>query len=286
MVPTVDYINVMIHGLFFMTLDPATNNLSIYAPNIPDHHFVGGVRGRRIELNTDVNWSNIGLIGGSPQWQDNDSSKIPSDVPGSIFQFTKTETGVGEFTGDSSKYKGKITLPWPAEWYSLRCDDIDKTFHYDPRSTVGSQVELNCRRKSKLARLGIVTCLRYGYAAIGLPGWARQLNIHFYCQPCTDHFIPDVNNDLATAAHCFTNYKQFDLRMIEDPQDPLPKTPIGLYKCEVIPPGVTLEDELSLNEDHSLDILSICPVTEQDNSSSPPASGVSPANCPHFYVGP
>jgi hypothetical protein len=303
--PTIDgNINIIIHGLFFMTLqpnetDPTKPKLLIYAPNIPNHHFVGGVRGRRVQLPGDIDWSDINLIGGTPQWVPGDErtqNKIPTDVKGSIIQFTKTETGVGDFTPDPSQYKGIITLPWPAEWYSLRCDDISATFRYMPTSLVGKKIESNARRMG-YRNLGIVTCLRYGYETIGLPPWAGHLNVHFYLQPCTDHLISDVNVDLKAAAQCFTNANYFDLQMIDGP---IQKTDPGKYQCGDVPPGVTTEDELSLNEEKALDILMICPDRQCDNTGDNASEdsenagensegkdpAVSPANCPNFYVGP
>jgi hypothetical protein len=96
-----------------------------------------------------------------------------------------------------------------------------------------------------------------------------------------------VNDDLKTAAHCFTNYPAFDLEMTDGSLTTDP----GKYICDDIPPGITVEDENSLYEENSLDALAICPdlpirAKNKERSSSSSAPGVSPANCPHFYVGP
>src|ERR1700733_11304224 len=97
----IENINILLHGLFFMTLNPATRNLEIHAPSIPDHHFVGGTRGSRKELNGKIDLTKIGLEG-------QDTLSTPpsiNDVPGSIFQFVCSETKAGYMSNDPSKYK-------------------------------------------------------------------------------------------------------------------------------------------------------------------------------------
>ncbi len=243
-------VNVLIHGLFFMTLNKVTTNLEILVPNIPDHHFVVGLRGSRVITSGTVDLTDpaIGLKGGTPTQSPNG---IPADIPGSIFQFTKAETGIGDFSKDPAKFLGRIILPWPAKFFCLRCDDIKSTFLYDPSSLVGSRIELNARLKNSTV-LGIVPCLQYTRATVAALPWASSFNLHFYLQPTSPHDINAVNTDLSLAASCFMNPKQFDLKMLTGGPPVLPV------------------QKISANTKRMVD---------------PHEGGVSPANCPNFYVG-
>jgi hypothetical protein len=278
-------VNIIFHGLFFMSLDKPNNQLIVRAPVIPDHLFIGGIRGQRLEM-TDFDIKQLldfGLIGKV------DAPGSIDDVDGSIMQFSRTETDVGDFTTDNTKFKGIITLPWPQKFISVRTDDIAK-FRYvqGARFKVGDKIVANAKRKRK-SKVGVVALLQYSLAATQTIDWASQLNIHFYLQPCTDHKIKDVNNDLAAAANCFTVPAGFDLLMIDDGHEPTPAQANG---DPVL--GTSAEDEQSLNEEFedSPDIQLICPPaptaapppvpTPTDTAKQP---AVSPANCPIFFVG-
>jgi hypothetical protein len=286
-----DEVFIVLHGLLFMSYNPATGFLEVRVPNLTDHHFVGGTRGNRMELPLPVNLANLGLKGGVPTFPGGDTTQIPTDIKGALFQFTRPETGVGDFSADPSNFKGMLTLPWPIEFHPIRCDDIAKTFPYDKSSVVGSRIEINAKNKNS-QNLSVGTCLRYKLDSVGSIPWASHLTVHFYFQPCKQHTVDEVNNDLSIAARCFTNYRKFDLQLVAPPQ-PIPSTGIGVDNCHDTPAGLTPEDERSLDEEvKSQDIFKLCPQAAAALSSAVKktlgngdAAGSSPANCPTFYVG-
>jgi len=286
MTPSSPDVNILIHGLFFMTYNPTTDNLEILAPKITDHLFVGGIRGSRVQLpSSPVILTNAGLKAGTPHFPGGNKRKIPNEIKGTILQFTRDETGVGDFSG-ATNFVGKIILPWPEEFHSIRCDDRAKTFKADPSSVVGQRIEDNCNGKGK-SKAGVVTCLRYKVVDPKALPWPSGANPHFYLQPCMDHDSNAVNADLAEVKQCFVNPTSFDLQLI--PLPTIPRTPIGKNKCQDNPAGLTPDDELSLDEENdngAPDIRSICanskPISAEDGDEEP---AVSPANCPTFYVG-
>ena len=256
-------VNILLHGLLFMRLNTTNNNLEVLVPDIPKHHFVGGIRGSRAEIN-DRFIDRTDLIGKI----DNPSPK--DDIPGTVLQFLRSQTDVKFFNGNFSKFKSMIALPWPQGFYSLRLDEIDNSFPYDPKSKVGISIELNARRKIN-TQLGTVTLLRYATA-----GAAGLQNFHYYNQPCDPHDPTDVNADLRIAMGCFLPDKSFDLQLMEDAViKPVNRTGNASL-------GTTKEDEMSLDEDHSPDLLTICPLAARKRLDDP---SVSPANCPTIFVG-
>jgi len=285
----ITHVNILIHGLFFMTYDPSSQNLVILAPNITGHHFVGGVRGNRAQLSGDVNLTSAGLQPGFPDFPGDPLTTVPRDVKGSIPQFTRDETGLGDFSTDSSRFVGRIILPWPGRFHSLRCDDLATTFDYDPHSFVGARIEARSRAKGS-SMIGVVLCLRYKVANPNQVPWPANLNPHYYLQPCLPHDADGVNDDLYQASFCFTNHDKFDFRMLK-PKTPIPRTDPGLNKCNDNPPGLDPNgaDENSLDEEnaaHAPDVMSICAQDKADTANGGPGEpAVSPANCPIFYVG-
>jgi|SRR5947209_4730560 len=262
-------VNILLHGLFFMRLNPLNNTLEVLVPNIPEHHFVGGVRGARKEI-TDRLIDLTSLTG-------KQSDPSLDDVVGPVFQFLRSQTDVKLFTGDLSKFKSVIVLPWPKAFYSLRCDDITNSFPYIHTSKVGTSVELNARRKKSL-NLGVVTLLQYTTAGVALQ------NMHYYNQPCKTHTIKQVNIDLKVAAYCFKPDNSFDLQLDETAN--IPPTRRGQNKCNNPDLGTTPEDEMSLDEDPSPDLLALCPLeTRTHIHPTDDDPNVSPANCPTIFVG-
>jgi hypothetical protein len=277
----IEKVNIFIHGLFFMRKNG--DNLEIFAPNIKNHHFIGGVRGTRKELSGKQDLLPLGLVGkigsglGTPS---------PDDVDGSIMQFPASD--VKDFTSDPTKFVGSILLPWPIKFISLRKGDITTRFRYVPTSKLGAKIEVNARRKGR-DDVGVVTLLQYTLPVISSRSEASQFNIHYYLQPCKPHKVPAVNVDLKQAAYCFVDYQAFDLLMIEDGKDPDPTPASGNSDL-----GTTVEDEQSIDEefDESPDIKLICkndPLSSEPEPASAQPTGpgvpaVSPANCPTFFV--
>jgi hypothetical protein len=273
-------VNILLHGLFFMRLNTQNNNLEVLVPDIPDHHFVGGERGSRHEITAPlVNHTNLTGTQADPSLR---------DLPGSVLQFLRSQTDITLFTGDFSKFKSIIVLRWPQAFYSLRCGDIDKSFPFVPDCKVGKSIAANASVKGS-KQLGTVTLLRYTTSGTGFQ------NIHYYNQPCTRHLVTEVNQDLDIAAGCFLPYdppkkiKSFDLQLIPTAKiDPIDR---GKNFCNNPDLGTTADDEMSLDEDFSSDIVAICPLDARKKESpdrqvkNPSDPGVSPANCPTIFVG-
>lgn len=251
-------VNILLHGFFFMRLNPLNNNLEVLAPALPGHHFVGGPRGGRVEI-TDKLIDRTDLTG---KQGDPDPNK---DLPGSVFQFPRTDTDITVFTGDLSKFKGMIVFPWPQAFYSLRTDDIANSFPYVRTSKVGASIESNAKAKGS-SQLGAVTLLQYT-----LPGAGALQNIHYYNQPCKAEVINSVNADLQEAAKCFKpNDFAFDLRLRTD--------------ATIVPVDPNGNEELSLYEDPVPDVLAICPPSLVGDVHKDDDPGTSPANCPTIFV--
>lgn len=254
-------VNILLHGFFFMRLNPLNNNLEVLAPVLPDHHFVGGTRGNRKEL-TDKLIDCTDLTG---KQGDPDPTQ---DIPGSVFQFTARDTEVKFFTGDLSKFKGMIVLRWPQAFYSLRTGDLAK-FPFVLTSKVGASIVSNAKGKGS-STLGAITLLQYTK-----PGAGALQNIHYYNEPCKPEVVNDVNADLQEAAKCFTPYDPddpaFDLLLRPD------------VKIEPIDPHGN--EELALYEDPSPDALAICPRSLRIKLQASGDPGTSPANCPTIFVG-
>src|SRR5712671_529143 len=204
-------VNILLHGLFFMTQEGS--NLRVYAPNIPNHYFVGGMRGSRVKLPPDVqDLTGLGLKGKSTPDPD-------GDVDGSIMQFPVAD--VGGFNGlndiDSQSgqplFKGSILLPWPLRLTGLRAGDISG-FRTKPGS-IANHIVANTRRKNR-STLAVVAVLQYALPVLNQVGGISQLNIHYYLQPCLPHEINQVNADLTAAQSSFKNRAGFDLQMLED----------------------------------------------------------------------
>src|SRR5258707_13805035 len=122
-----NYINVLVHGLFFMWLNKA-GYLELIAPAVdPEgtpkpcrHHLVGGIRGYLQEYPSGViDWRQIGLIG--------------SDVPTlnrDILQFSMKDAGIDGWNNEERNFFGRFLLPWPVAFYALRHDYWERSFVY------------------------------------------------------------------------------------------------------------------------------------------------------------
>lgn len=273
-------VSILIHGLFFMTQEGT--NLRIYVPNLSSHHFIGGLRGARQELSGEQDLTGFGLLGKAPD--------PVNDVDGTIMQFASKDVGGFHALNDTDSqgrplFRGSILLPWPLRFIGLRAGNIATSFRTDPASSIGNEIVTNARGKNS-STLGVVTLLQYTLPALQPAGGISQLNIHYYLQPCTDHTIAEVNDDLKTAKSCFKNSPGFDLLMLTPP-----------FASELIPPsghlefGTTKEDEQSLDEERAGKASDIQFICRNDLHASPSLNSqgsetnVSPANCPVFFVG-
>lgn len=272
MPPSPVNVNILLHGLFFMTLEGS--NLRVYAPNIPNHYFVGGIRGSRVKLQSGVqDLTGLGLKGKPMPDPD-------GDVNGSIMQFSISD--VGGFNGLTDTdhngqplFKGSILLPWPLRIIGLRAGDVSG-FRTESGS-IADHIVANTRRKNK-STLGVVALLQYALPALDQAGGISQLNIHYYLQPCLPHEVDQVNADLIAAQSSFKNRAGFDLQMLVDVPPP-PISPSGHLEF-----GTAKEDEQSFDEERivgAADVVFVC-----RNDPPPPVHNVSPANCPIFFVGP
>jgi len=274
-------VKFFVHGLFFMTYNSSSGNLEILAPRIDKHRFVSGPVGLRAEQQdgTVLHFENSGLQGGQPQWPSG-THDIPLDVPGTILQFTHQDANLGGFDqSHPNNFVGKIILPWPLDFTSLRTSDMANTFPFVKGKLPPLGEAIQNRSKAKGSDVaGIVTVLRYSTNAPAPP------KVHLYLQPCTDEKIVDVNADFAQIANCFVNHANFNLQLDTN--------------AKISVTGRGSDDEKSLEEDFSPDILPICPLqpngTKKEQASiqksstagrDPSQPAVSPANCPTFFVG-
>jgi hypothetical protein len=131
----------------------------------------------------------------------------------------------------------------------------------------------------------VVAMLQYTLPALNPVGGVSQISIHYYLQPCKNHSVKEVNDDLGKAQSCFNTPDGFDLAFITGPQEPPQVLASGNPGL-----GTTTEDEQSVDEEfnRSPDIRLICqgdlppaPVTQ----GPAPQESINPANCPVFFVG-
>src|ERR1700731_1518322 len=118
--PSADYYNFFLHGLFFMELKMQNGKpvLEIKAPKVSRHVLLGGAR-KNLKPIQDLDFTKLipDLPYGKPTYIS--GNPIPTQVKRSILQFSKGETGVGQLKPfDLTLYHGRITLPWPDEFYS------------------------------------------------------------------------------------------------------------------------------------------------------------------------
>jgi hypothetical protein len=272
-------VNILLHGLFFLTQEGG--NVRIYAPNIPNHHFVGGIRGMRQELSGFQDLTHFGLKGKADPQTGLPAPAPDNDVDGSIMQFSSNDVeglnGLDDVNPETHLplFKGSILLPWPTKIIALRSGDIATTFRTKPGSIV-SDIVGNATRKGS-STLGVVALLHYTLQALNQIGGIPRLNIHYYLQPCSPHLIEEVNDDLKAARFSFKNPDGFDLEMITD-EEP---TPIPTSEHSEF--GTTKEDEQSFDEERKSGIPDAAFICRNDPLRVP---AVSPANCPIFFVGP
>jgi hypothetical protein len=274
-------VNILIHGLFFMTQEG--NNLRIYAPSIPNHHFIGGIRGSRVELSGLQDFSGWGLRGKTDPMTGLPAPNPATDVDGSIMQFPVSAVGAFQPL-NSSAFKGTILLPWPQHILGLRTGPINTTFRAKP-GTIANNILANASAKNSTT-LGVVALLLYTLPALPSVGGVSQLSIHFYLQPGKDHIVKEVNDDLVKAQASFTSGAGFDLEMITGAQEPDPIPASGHLEF-----GTTVDDEQAVHEERARkcpDIQLICrndPLSAISPQSAGPQGAVNPANCPIFFVG-
>jgi hypothetical protein len=288
-------LNILLNGLFFMERlpDPTDPNnsskslLAIHAPKVTDHVFLAGTRSN-LEASTGFDWSTgFGLTGGSTTFDNPQSPEIPRELPASVLQFTRKETGVGGFKTDSNLFLGTVTLPWPKQIPLLRPDS------FPPFDQGDSQHPKNIAPKIKArcgSQIGNVICLQYdcNFSGPVLPPDAPIMNVHLYMLCCkdSDGTVNHINAALMDSAAIFQS-PGFDLNLRNvavqgSPYDPRP--PI---------PGITLEDERAAIEDGACTGMQTAAVTPNKKSTGknkkPMANknnrNVSPANCPAFFMG-
>ncbi|MGB9122531.1 MAG: hypothetical protein WCE73_18080 [Candidatus Angelobacter sp.] len=271
-------VNILLHGLFFMTQEGG--NLRIYAPNIPKHHFVGGIRGFREELTVSPDLTNFGLRGKADPQTGLPAPDPVGDIDGSIMQFPTSD--VGGFNGlddtdgqGNPLFKGSILLPWPTKFIALRTGDITTTF-LAKSGSIANHIVGNATGKGS-STLGVVALLQYTLPALNQVGGVPPLNIHYYLQPCSPHLLKDVDDDLKAARPSFKNPAGFDLEMFTDKEPtPIPTSDHSEF-------GTTKEDEQSFDEERIHGIPDAAFICRNDPLIVP---DVSPANCPIFFVGP
>src|SRR6185312_9006914 len=143
-----NYINVLVHGLFFMWLNPKTRFLELIAPVVdPEgtpkpcrHRLVGGIRLHLQEYPGGiVDWTQIGLIGA-------DVPKLNQDV----LQFSMKDAGIDGWNTEDKNFFGRFVLPSPEAFFALRHDYWERSFVYYTSkkagytSRVGDAIKKRC----------------------------------------------------------------------------------------------------------------------------------------------
>ncbi len=286
-----NYINVLVHGLFFMWFNPETRFLELIAPAVdpkdtPEacrHRLLGGIRLHLQEYKDaykhPVDWTKI--LKGSEHLPKPD--EVLKNLKSSILQFSMGEVGTQGWSDKPENFIGKFILPWPIAFYSLRHDYFTRSFVYKD-SEVGKKIKNRCYSNPN-SEIGLVTCLLYTYEEgteskirSQIPKWRADTNLHCYFEPCKKHSIEQVNKDLKNARAAFKYPDAFDLELDENAMKDI-VTPIG--RNPITPPGYDKNDEYSLTDDPEKP-EDICRGTD----GCPGIVNVSPANCPNFFVGP
>jgi hypothetical protein len=276
--------------------DQQNPKLLITAPKLTSHVFIGGMRNNLALLtNQSIDWSTgYGLKGGNVTFPTND--KIPNEVKKTIFQFSRTDTLVGNIDQDPKKRLGSITLPWPLEFESLRCDSFPS--FDDGTKKVGSDIKKHCSGGN--GKIGSVSCLKYtcDFSGPSLPPARPIVNYHFYLASCDGdpEDLTHVNAALMEVGNIFPS-GNFYLQITSGPFYTQPGS-----DCDQVA-GITGYDELALEEDAFVQMSQWCQGTNQLISQSKTKAigtnlkktehgkkvipfNISPANCPSFFVGP
>jgi hypothetical protein len=270
-------VNLLIHGLIFIR--PNQGNVELIAPRLAPHtvkhHFLGGVRGNLNELLGDVDWTQIGLAG--PQAPTLPPGQMPKNLKNTIPQFSLSGLDLGDW--NPQYFLGRIIVPWPVNFFSVRCDYFGRAFQHNGLR-VGREIEQRCTGGNVNAEICLCTCLQYQYTKpLTIPGWNAGTNLHCYFEPCIVHTIDDVNEDLIQAQNLFTKPQHFDLQMRHSAGSIVTRRGSS---CPDPAPDVAQDDDYSLTEDPKA--KDIC--TTGAAALNEHIVNVSPANCPNFFVGP
>jgi hypothetical protein len=261
--------NVFLHGLFFLEAKKRDDGkwvLEIKAPKVTGHILLGGAR-KNLSIIQDVDFTQTvrDLPFDTPTFKDNDPNKnpIPLAVKPSILQFSKDETKVGNLKlYDKSIYHGRVTLPWSNNIHALRRDYFPYTAM--GQSVVADKIKARCTRH----KIGTVTCIQYPYK---IPG-----AYHTHLLMCDPEDTCYVNYALKEARKVFETGANFDFSI---PETGVKNTPTDDPSL----PGVSREDENSEKEDEPTKWEEWC--NDQPMPQIGCVKNVSPANCPHFFVG-
>ncbi|HET8887988.1 MAG TPA: hypothetical protein VFQ41_03725 [Candidatus Angelobacter sp.] len=309
-------LNIILHGLLFLELNKNSKLtwLEITAPKLPKHNLLMGTPGNLQNINNQrIHWeTGMGLTPGTPRQPFDEG--IPEDVPDTLFRFNRNTTDVGDIdlTGD----QGKIFLPWPGQWDTIRRGNRPNLASRLPGKALPKRVNIHIERLCS-TQIGVATVLTYDYTTNlpPLPNWSPNVNIEVYFQPDNPETVAEVNADLRTASQVLFSSDNFDLKFKEDDNSIRTSTPIGKTKYPAHS-GLTVTDELSLSEKVTLldplkipdglrDCLSSLESYLLLQSSNPGLSGTdasktitderaerymsymmaNPANCPMFFLG-
>jgi hypothetical protein len=230
------YVNVLLHGLYFMEFN--SNNLIAKAPAIGMHCYASGASGCIIEIPKEYKPYQIDLtteIAGLVPGKKNDFSEFPQ-----IPQFSKSgPNGVGDLT---EAQQVALILPYPADIIPLRCAHIDDFKAIAQDGEIKNRIVDACTNNNN-DRLSLVTCLRYlKQRENGSPPAATY---SFYAEHRMIPTIGQMNCTYCEAKALFNNGDNFDLQLH------LPST---TKEPVAIPPdphpgyGISADDELSLAE--------------------------------------
>lgn len=189
---TTDYVNVLLHGLFFMEFQ--TTNLVITSPNVDMHLYRSIINGLPADLPHDMDWVSQNPLRTGLDNSFSNHRQIP--------QFSKDR--VGRLIGP---YRFRLVLPAPDEIIPLRLGKL-ADFYPVAKSAVGADIKNYCSQSGN-TDLAVVTCLQYERNAAGS---GITTNYSFYAEHL-DPTMDDVNNAYLQAQQLFENPGRFDLQL-------------------------------------------------------------------------
>lgn len=262
------YVNILLHGLFFMEFDLTNKNLIVTAPHVDMHFYCCGSNGVLMQLSAANQQVDIDMTASSITGLQPGSIQTFTDYP-AVPQFSRRDTGLGKITG--SAYNLRIKLEYPDDILPLRCGKLSdfETVADDspPSSPFKDSIVKSCSQGNN-TNFALLTCLRYVKAnSYGAPPVATY---SFYAEHRDK--VPssgDMNAAYGQASSIFDK-NNFGLRLTSNEPSTTfvePDTHPGF--------GVTADDEDSLFE-----------LTQPPPKPGGQTKAVNVANCVQFGINP
>jgi hypothetical protein len=208
----ISYVNILLHGLFFMEFDLVNNNLIVTAPQVDMHSYCCGSNGLLMQVSAPDKQVDIDMTGQSMTGLQAGSINTFTSNP-AVPQFSRNDTGLGKMTG---AYSLRLKLEYPDDILALRCGLLsDFQTVADSSSDSGkfkSSILKSCGQGNN-TNFALVTCLRYRKkTSSGSPPAATY---SFYAEHTMVPGPDDMNNSYSQASNLFDK-KNFGLRLTKN----------------------------------------------------------------------